>query len=185
MDEWNQSTFEALKCLVYEQRFDLGVNPFRANTPGAVGYRGYENNLAMWGTIAAVVFVFVGYGWLIGLLSVPIGIVAFLIAGRIIHKRAASRTRRWALSSASRFLTMWEWGVISVMDTKSGQTLTPVVGNDLGEFVRTAVHEILTAEGDPLTKKLSDIMAAAPESRGAVDGTAGEDRRGGPPGRIS
>ena len=155
----DQRTFAALKCLVDEQKFALGVNLTSANTPGTPGYRGYENLLVMWGTIAAVVFVFVGYGWLIGLLSVPIGIVVFLIAGRIVQKRAGSRTRRWALSSASHFLTMWEGGVISVRDTQSGQTAIPARRDDLGEFVRTAVNEILTAEGDPVAKKLEAAFA--------------------------
>ena len=94
----------------------------------------------MWGTITAVVFVFMSYGWLIGLFSVPVGIAVFLVAGRVVQKRAGSRTRRWALSSASRFLAMWEGGAISVRDTQSGQTAISARGDDLGEFVRAAVN---------------------------------------------
>ena len=150
----DQKTFAALKCLINEQKFALGVNLTRANTPGTPGYRSYENLLAMWGTIVAVVFVFIVYGWLIGLLSVPVGIAVFLIAGRVVQKRAGSRTRRWALSSASRFFAMWEAGAISVRDTKSGQTAISARGDDLGEFVSTAVNEIFAAEGDPVVKKL-------------------------------
>ena len=98
----DQQTFVALKCLFKEQNFALGVSLTRANTPETPGYRGYENLLAMWGTILAVVFVFIVYGWLMGQLSVPVGIAVFLIAGRVVQKRAGSWTKRWALSSASR-----------------------------------------------------------------------------------
>ena len=150
----NLRTFAALQVLVDEQKFALGVNLTRANTPGSPGHRGYENFLAMWGTFAAIVFAFIGYGWLIGLLSVPVGIAVFLIAGRVIQKRAGSRTRRWALSSASRFLALWEVGVISVTDTQSGNTAISSRGGDLDEFVRAAVTEVLVAEGDSVSQKL-------------------------------
>ena len=108
----------------------------------------------MWGTFAAIVFTFIGYGWLIGLLSVPVGIAVFLIAGRVVQKRAASRTRRWALSSASRFLALWEVGDVSVKDTQSGKTAISSRGDDLEEFVRAVVTEVLVAESDPVSQKL-------------------------------
>ena len=151
----NSKAFPALKILIDEQKFALGVNLARANTPGSPGHRGYENFLAMWGTFAAIVFTFIGYGWLIGLLSVPVGIAVFLIAGRVVQKRAASRTRRWALSSASRFLALWEIGDISVKDTQSGKTAISSRGDDLEEFVRAAVTEVLVAESDPVSQKLN------------------------------
>ena len=119
----------------------------------------------MWGSIVAVVFVFIGYGWLIGLLSVPLGIAVFLIAGRIVQKRAGSRTRRWALSSASRFRAMWEAGVVSVRDTQSGQTAISTRGDDLSAFVHTAVNDIFAAEGDPIAKNLKTAFAALAAGR--------------------
>ena len=133
-----------------------------ANTPGMPGYRGYENELAMWGTIAAVVFVFIGYGWLIGLLSVPVGIAVFLIAGRIVLKRVGGRTRRWAQSSGSRCLAMWEAGVVSIRDTQSGQTAISARGDNLADFVRTAVNAILAADHDPVAQKLEVAFAGLP-----------------------
>ena len=77
----------------------------------------------------------------------------FLIAGRVVQKRAGGRTRRWSLSSASRFLAMWEAGTISVKDTKSCQAAISARGDDLGEFVRAAVNEIFAAQGDQVVKK--------------------------------
>ena len=163
----DRKTAAALKCLVDEQKFALGVNLARANTPGMPGYRGYENLLAMWGTIAAVAFAFIGYGWLIGLLSVPVGIAVFLIAGRVVQKRVGNRTRRWALSSASRCQAMWEAGAVSVRDTQSGQTAISARGDNLAEFVRTAVSEIFAAESDPVAKKLEAAFAGLPsEAKG-------------------
>lgn len=141
MDEdFAAEDFSVLKCLVGQEKLSIGVNPFRANTPGSPGYRGYENSLAMWGTITAVVFVFVGYGWLIGLFLVPVGIAVFLVVGRVVQNRAGSRTRRWALSSASHFLSMWEGGVISVRDTQSGQAAISERGDALADFVRVAAN---------------------------------------------
>ena len=150
----DQQTIAAINHLVDAQKFAVGVNLTSANTPGMPGYRGYENSLAMWGSIVAVVFVFIGYGWLIGLLSAPFGIAAFLIAGRVVQKRAGSRTRRWALSSASRFRAMWEAGVVSVRNTRSGQTAISARGDDLSEFVQAAVNDRFAAEGDPVANEL-------------------------------
>ena len=155
----DRKTFAALRVLVDEQKLALGVNLTIANTPGNPGYRGYENLFAMWGTIAAVIFTFIGFGWLIGLFSVPVGIVIFLIAGRVVQKRAGRRTRRWALSSASRFSAMWKGGVVSVRDTESGMTAIFARGDDLGEFVRTALSEILAAKGDGVSKRLEVAFA--------------------------
>ena len=166
----DQRTFAALKCLVDEQKFALGVNLTSANTPGMPGYRGYENALAMWGTIATVVFVFTGYGWLVGLLSVPFGVVAFMIAGRVVQKRAGSRTRRWALGSASRLVAMWEADVVSIVDAQSGRTAISARGDDLGEFVRKAVNSIFATDRDPVAKKLEAAFA------GLVSESQGEHR---------
>ena len=149
----------ALRVLVDEQKLTLGVNLTIANTPRTPGYRGYENLVAMWGPIAAVIFTFIGYGWLIGFFSVPVGIAIFLVAGRVVQKRAGSRTRRWALSSAARFSAMWKGGVVSVRDTESGKTAISARGDELGEFVRMAVTDILAAKGDPVSKKLEAAFA--------------------------
>lgn len=154
----DQRTFAALKCLIDERRLTLGVNLTGANTPGTPGYRGYENLLAMWGTIALVVLVFIGYGWLIGLVSVPVGIAVFLFAGRVVQKRAGSRTKQWALSSASRFLAMWNTGVISVRDAQSGCTAIAARGDDLGQFTRATVDEILGTDGDPVAERLGAAL---------------------------
>ena len=154
----DQEMFAVLKCLINEQKFAMGVNPSIANSPGSPGYRAYENSLALWGTIAAVIYVFFGYGWLIGLLSIPVGIVVFLLAGRVVHNRACSRTRRWALSSASRFLAMWELGAISLKDSMSGQTAISARGDDLSQFVCRAVNEVLGAEDDPVARKLEATL---------------------------
>ena len=155
----DRKTLAALRFLVDEQKLTLGVNLTIANTPGTPGYRGYENLFAMWGPIAAVIFTFIGFGWLIGLFSVPVGIAMFLIAGRVVQERAGSRTRRWALSSASRLSAMWEGGVVSVRDTESGKTAISARGDDLGEFVRTAVTEILAAKDDPVSNRLETTFA--------------------------
>ena len=158
----DQSAFAALKCLVDEQKFAIGVNLTSANTPGNPGYRGYENSLTTWGTIAAVVFVFLSHGWLIGLFSVPVGIAVFLVAGRVVQKRAGNRTRRWALSSAPCFHAMWEAGAISVRDRQSGRAAIFARGDDLDEFVEVAVNDIFASESDPVAKKLQSVFAGLP-----------------------
>lgn len=155
----DQRAFPALKCLVDSQKLVVGVNPTSANTPGMPGYRGYENSMAMWGSIVAVALIFMSYGWLIGLLSLPLGIVVFLIAGRIVQKRAGRRTQWWALSSASRFRAMWDAGVVSVRDTQSGRTAISARGDNLEEFVRAAVDEVFRAQDHPTAKKLEAAFA--------------------------
>ena len=132
----DEREFASFKRLVDGGKIAVGVNLTSANVPGMPGYRGYENSLAMWGSIVAVVLVFIGYGWLIGLLSLPICIGIFLIAGRIVQKRAGGRTKQWALHSASRFRTAWDAGVVSVRDTESGRTAISARGDSLGEFLR-------------------------------------------------
>ena len=156
----DQQAFAAVKCLVGARRFSVGVNLARANTPGMPGFRGYENSLAMWGSIGAVVVFFIRYGWPFGLLSVPLSIVVFMISGRVVQKRAGSRTRRWALSSASRLRAMWEADVVSVRDTQSGQTAIAMRGDDLNVFVHAAVRSILATEDDPIAKDLKVALAA-------------------------
>lgn len=153
------TAFAALKVLVDEQRFVLGVNLSHANSPGAPGYRAYENLIAVFGTIAAVVYAFIAHGWLIGLLSVPFGIMAFLIGGRVAQRRAGNRTRRWALSSLSCFRAMWEGGTISLRDARSGRTAISARGDDLGGFVSSAVTEVLATEGDPVSRHLEAVFA--------------------------
>ena len=87
-------------------------------------------------------------------MSVPVGFAMFLVAGRVIQKRAGNRTKQWALSSAFRFLALWEVGIISVRETQSGKTAISARGDDLDEFVHAAVTEILAAEGDPVSQEL-------------------------------
>ena len=104
-------------------------------------FQGLASNFAVLGTIAMIIFSFVSYGWMIGILSLPIGLVVFLIVGQIIHRRVRRKTRQYALSSAYNFSAMWEAGVISVKDSQSGQTAICYRGDELHEFLRTVLEE--------------------------------------------
>lgn len=121
MEETMSSDDNFLKVLqeaAYSHKIQIGVDFWKVNRPGSPFYSYFDN-------IVSLIFsVLIGYWWYANYnlaFAVISFVVAFLVSGRIIIKRATGRARNAALSDSYIWWEMWTAGALSIRSSNGNQ----------------------------------------------------------------